>query len=356
MMIKHNAILEVNLKNLEYNYKKLSNIANKSICAATIKANAYGIGVLKTFETLYKINCRHFFVATTEEALEIRKKKLSANLYVLNGLENNKLSIFSNNNIIPIINDIDEYNIVSKNIKKFKKLKFGIHVDTGLNRFGLSLSDLLKINFCKNKIHILISHLSSADESKNYYNVFQNSKFKEAINLKINAQYNSLSNSMGLILGKKYHYDLVRPGISLYGGHFNTKMKTIIKPVITLKGKILQIKEINKNEYIGYNQTFRTNKKIKIAIIGIGYADGISRLLSNKGNVYLNNQAFKILGRVSMDSITIDITKNSNSLKVGNYIELINYIHGIDKMAKECNTICDEILTSISKRVKRIYI
>ena len=161
---------------------------------------------------------------------------------------------------------------------------------------------------------------------------------------------------MGLILGESYHYDLVRPGISLYGGHFHTKMKQIIKPVITLKAKILQIKEINKNEYVGYNQTFRSKKKIKVAIIGIGYADGISRLLSNKGNAYANNQAFKILGRISMDTITVDITKNSKFLKVGNYMELINHKNGIDKIAKECNTISNEILTSISKRVKRIYI
>ena len=101
-MIKHNAILEVNLKNLAYNYKKLSSITNQSICAATIKADAYGIGVIKTFETLYKNKCRHFFVATTEEALEIRKKKSLANVYVLNGLEGNELSIFNNYNIIPV--------------------------------------------------------------------------------------------------------------------------------------------------------------------------------------------------------------------------------------------------------------
>ena len=116
-MIKHNAILEVSLKNLAYNYNKLSSIANQSVCAATIKADAYGIGVIKTFETLYKNKCRHFFVATTQEALEIRDRKLLANIYVLNGLESNQLSIFNNNNIIPIINDKDEYSFVSKNIK-----------------------------------------------------------------------------------------------------------------------------------------------------------------------------------------------------------------------------------------------
>lgn len=186
-MIKHNAIVEVNLKNLAYNYKALSDLANQSICAATIKANAYGLGVIKTFEILYKKNCRHFFVATTEEALEIREKKLSANLYVLNGLENNKLSIFNDNNIIPILNDKDEYNLVSRNIKKYKKLKFGIHVDTGLNRLGLNLNELFNINFNQMKVHILISHLSSADEDKNNYNKVQNKKFKQAINHKINA-------------------------------------------------------------------------------------------------------------------------------------------------------------------------
>ena len=355
-MIKHNAIAEVNLKNLAYNYKKLSSIANQSICAATIKADAYGIGVIKTFETLYKNNCRHFFVATTEEALEIRSQKLLANVYVLNGLENNELSIFNNNNIIPIINDKAEYNFVCQNIKKYKKLKFGILVDTGINRLGLNINDLLKINFNKNNIHILISHLSSADESKNNYNIFQNKKFKEAINLKIKAKYNSLSNSMGIILGDNFHHDLVRPGISLYGGHYNTKMKKIIKPVISLKGKVLQIKTISKNEFVGYNQTYKTNKKIRVAILGIGYADGISRVLSNKGHVYFKKKTFKIIGRVSMDSITVDISKNSKSIKVGDYMEIINHFNGIDKIASQCNTICHDILTSISKRVKRVYL
>ena len=355
-MIRHNAVLEVSLKNLAYNYKKLSSITNRSICAATIKADAYGIGVIKAFETLYKNKCRHFFVATTEEALEIRKKKSLANVYVLNGLEGNELSTFNTYNIIPIINDKDEYKLINQNIKKYKKLKFGIHIDTGLNRLGLDVNEFLNLTSDQNKIHILLSHLSSADEGKNNYNIFQNKKFKVAINLKINAKYNSLSNSMGIILGDNFHHDLVRPGISLYGGHYNTKMKKIIKPVISLKGKVLQIKTISKNEFVGYNQTYKTNKKIRVAVLGIGYADGISRVLSNKGNVYFKKNTFKIVGRVSMDSITVDISKNSKSIKVGDYMEIINHLNGIDKIAAQCNTICHEILTSISKRVKRVYL
>tara|TARA_B110000014_G_C19633078_1_gene334015 strand:- start:73 stop:558 length:486 start_codon:yes stop_codon:yes gene_type:complete len=161
---------------------------------------------------------------------------------------------------------------------------------------------------------------------------------------------------MGIILGENFHHDLVRPGISLYGGHYNTKMKKIIKPIISLKGKVLQIKELNKNEFVGYNQTFKTKQKIKVAILGIGYGDGISRVLSNKGHVYFKKKTFKIIGRVSMDSITVDISNNAKSIKVGDYMDIINHLNGIDKIAGQCNTICHEILTSISKRVKRIYI
>ena len=104
------------------------------------------------------------------------------------------------------------------------------------------------------------------------------------------------------------------------------------------------------------NPYLTTNKKLKVAILGIGYADGISRVLSNKGNAYFKNKTFKIIGRVSMDSITVDISKNDKLIKVGDYMEIINHSNGIDKIANQCNTICDEILTSISKRVKRVYI
>ena len=136
----------------------------------------------------------------------------------------------------------------------------------------------------KKNLQIVLSHLASSDEKKNLYNYFQNKKFKSINNLFKNKKIIfSLANSMGTILGKDFHYDLLRPGISLYGGHYNTKLKKYIKPVVKLKAKILQIKQILKNEFIGYNQTYKTKKKIWIALIGIGYGDGISRMLSNNG-------------------------------------------------------------------------
>ena len=303
-----------------------------------------------------KNQCKHFFLATLEEALLVRKKNKKITLYVLNGLESHNLLVFKKNNLIPILNSIKELKLFIKNNNFKKSINYGLHIDTGLNRLGISINELKLIDTAKLKLTILISHLSSADQKKNNYNIFQNKKFEDSFKFFKNIQYKSLCNSMGIILGRNYHYDLVRPGISLYGGHFYTKMKLVIKPVICLKSKVLQIKEVNKNEFIGYNQTFKTKKKIKIAIIAIGYADGISRVLSNKGEVYYKDIIYKIIGRVSMDSITIDITKNPQKIKEGVYMELINHKYGIDYHAKKSQTICDEVLTSISKRVKRVYI
>ena len=125
---------------------------------------------------------------------------------------------------------------------------------------------------------------------------------------------------------------------------------------MTLSGKIIQIKHLNKNEFVGYNQTYKTTKKIKIAIIGIGYADGIPRLLSNKGVVYFKDEKYRIIGRVSMDSITIDISKSKHKLKIGSYVDIFNKNYGIENFANQCSTISNEIITSIGQRVKRVYV
>ena len=152
-------------------------------------------------------------------------------------------------------------------------------------------------------------------------------------------------------------FDMIRPGISIYGGHNNVKkLKKIIKPVIKLKAKILQVKQINKNEYVGYNQTFKTKQKTWIAIIGIGYGDGLNRILSNNGYVYLNNRKFNIIGRVSMDSIIINIKNSYQIFKIGEYVEIINDKYGIDHLSESCKTISHEILTSITNRVERKFV
>ena len=357
-MIDSNAILQINTKNLIKNFKSIKKIAKTSICGATIKANAYGLGDKKIYDTLYKNGCRHFFLATLQEALSIRNYSKKSYLYVLNGLESNNLDIFYKFNIIPILVSKEEINLFLKSKYLYKKFKIGIQIETGLNRLGVNIDDL-KINLIK-KIDtlILISHLASAEEFNNKFSNKQNMKFKTIFNNFKSIKYKSLSNSAGLVNNSFFHYDILRPGIALYGGYDNNKIKKIMKPkpVVKLKAKVLQIKYVNKNEFIGYNQTFKTRKKIKIAILGIGYADGFPRSLSNKGKVYFKKKIFEILGRVSMDSITINITNSKYKIKNGDYMDLINNKYDIERFSRLCGTINREILTSFSKRVKRIYI
>ena len=241
-MNNSSSILEVNLKNFIHNYKVFKKYIKNKQVAATIKANAYGIGDKKAFSTLYKNGCRHFFLATLKEGLELRKLYKKGHIYILNGLENNDINIFKINKLIPILNSKFEIKVIEKT-----ELKFGIHIDTGLNRLGINITDLPKKIYNKKNLQIVLSHLASSDEKKNLYNYFQNKKFKSINNLFKNKKIIfSLANSMGTILGKDFHYDLLRPGISLYGGHYNTKLKKYIKPVIKLKAKILQIKQISR--------------------------------------------------------------------------------------------------------------
>ena len=353
-MISANAFLEVNLKNLVSNYKYLSFINKKHITGATIKANAYGLGDKKIINILYNNGCRYFFVATLEEAIKLRKSFKYGYLYVLNGIKKTDLNNYMiNNNIIPIVNTIQ--NLEEFNSSK-RQLKIGIHIDTGINRLGISINELNKLrNSKKIKITLVMSHLASADEKYNSYNNKQFKIFNKITDKYFKNNLKSISNSAGIILSKDFHYDVARPGIALYGGHNNTNLKNKIKPVIKLKAEILQIKKIYKNDYVGYNQTYVAKKNMIIAIIGIGYADGIIRQLSNKGFAYYNKFKFKIIGRISMDTLTIDITRHAKILKTGMLVELINYENDIEKLAKKCGTISNEILTSISDRVKRIY-
>ena len=357
-MINSTSIIEIKTKNIIHNYKTLSKLAKNSITAAVIKANSYGLGDLEVFNLLFKNGCNHFFLATTEEAIKIRKINKKAKLYVLNGFENNKIETYFKNKLIPILNSIEEIDKYINSSFSKTNLKIGIHVETGLNRLGVNLKDLKSKKIKKIDLEILISHFASADEIKNKYSNVQNQKFKKYINLFKSIKYKSLSNSAGIINNDQFQYDMIRPGISLYGTHDNYSLnqKIKLKPVIKLKGMILQIKAIEKNQYVGYNKTYKTKSIIKVAVVGIGYADGISRIISNKGFVYFKEEKFKIIGRISMDSMTINITKSKYNLKVGNYMEIINEKNDIQKIAEMFDTIPHEVLTSISKRVQRKYI
>ena len=349
-MINESGILNINTKNIIYNYNFFQKLKKNIIVAPTIKADAYGLGDKKIFRLLVRQGCKHFFVATLNEGLKLNNRNKLIKIYVLNGLQNYKLAKFKKSNLVPVINSIQEY----ERIRRIN-LDFAIHLDTGINRLGVQSKDFKMLDLNNNKIKLIISHLSSSDEYKNKYNIKQKKLFDTLVKKKSKNVIYSLSNSHGSILDKTYLYNMIRPGIGIYGCFENKKLEKKIKNVINFKGKIIQIKNLQKNEYIGYNRTFKTKTKTKIAIIGLGYEDGIPRLLSNRGFVYFKKDRFKIIGRISMDSFTIDISRCNYDLKTGMYIDIINDKHNVDKFAKKCSTISYEVLTSIGNRVYRNY-
>ncbi|MDC3263415.1 alanine racemase [Pelagibacterales bacterium] len=359
-----NALLEINLKALSKNYNNLKNRLDKKVkCAATVKANAYGIGDKPVIKNLIKDGCKIFFVAHFSEAVRLRNYSKSIKIFCYHGINLKNFREFMKFNIIPVTNTLDQVLMIDSlnKQKKFNK-KIAVHFDTGMSRLGLDKKEtkwLLenKSKISNIKIELIMSHLACADQPKNPMNEKQLKKFN-LIRKEFKKSKASLANSAGMFLNKKYHFDLVRPGIALYGGNPFINKDIKLHNVIKLKAKIIQIRQIQKNDTVGYGATFKAKKDMLIGTIAIGYADGINRKFSNNMYVSLNNINLKVLGRISMDLITIDMSRFPellNSKKIV-YVDVINKLNNINNISKNINTISYEILTSLGNRYKRKYI
>ena len=362
--IDQNTFLDVKINSIINNYKKIKNQVSKNCkVAATVKADAYGLGIMPIAKSLIKNKCNVFFVATLTEGIELRKINKKISIYVLNGLNNNNTKIFFKNKIIPVVNDLSQLKKAeSFSLQNKKSLKIALHFDTGMSRLGF---DINQTKFLLNNKEVLIkntdvvlimSHLACADNKKSAKNIKQLKQFRE-ITQNFPKIKLSLSNSAGILLGKKYNFDLVRPGISLYGGNCSLDRNNDYTHVISLKAKIIQVRQIKKGDAIGYGSTYKAKKRMLVGTIPIGYADGFNRLFSNQSKLYYKNKKVSIIGRVSMDLITIDLTKfKKMEISEKDYVELINSKNNIDYLSRIIKTIPYEILTSLGNRYQRRYI
>ena len=358
--INENGLLKINLGFLGDNYKNLKKTLKKSRIGCVLKSDAYGLGLVEITKKLIKIGCQDFFLTNLDEALKVRKECRKSNIILLNGLINLKQSeikkVFQNE-IITTINSLDELKKFYESSKNLNiKHKITLHFDTGINRLGIDEQEITPvIEYCKKfriKVFCVMSHLASADEKLNNFNNKQNLKFKKIIEQFPNAIY-SIANSHAIINLKKIEYNLVRTG----GCVFGTIETKPFKSVVELHARILQIKLIdNSKKSYGYNQTFQSNKKKKIAIVAFGYADGYPRVLSNISYVYFKKK-LPIIGLISMDYIIVDISElNDGEIKVGDFVELIGNNIQLSFIAKKSKTIPYEILNNIGNRAKKIYI
>ena len=342
------ATLTINLNAIFKNLKHLQNLSHNSVeTAAVLKANAYGLGVDPIAKFLFSKGIRTFFVSTVDEAVELKTLlPVEAMIYYLNGFHKNDGQAINEFNIWPVLNSIDQI----KNFLELKgRRKAALQIDIGMKRLGLDPSEALKIrDECKViDLNLILGHLSSADDRPNLSNSHQLGIFS-----KFSADFPGIRKSLaatgGIILGRGYHFDLTRPGIGLFGG----KPLHDAEKVVNLNLPVIQVRDIKKNDGVGYNHAFVARNKMKIAVVGAGYADGLFRQLSNRGFLYAEKEICPILGRVSMDLITVDISALKTTPAT---LTVLGPFQTIDDLAEQSNTIGYEILTSLGSRYKRVY-
>ena len=349
------AVQEINLRNLSKNYNILSELSKPGIAAAVIKANAYGCGLKETGKTLLKEGCKLYFVAKIDEGIELRKfLSKKSKIAVFDGYLNYQENFWKEYGLIPVCNTVQQAELASKN-----NIKFMLHIDTGMNRLGLSVKEAKNLMKDKDKINsnnlmLIISHFVCSDNKESKYNGLQIKRLKNFKNFYPNVK-RSISNSHGIFLGSNAIFDITRPGIALYG-YINNKNYKLF-PTVNLYAPILQIRETNIGDTVGYDATYKINKKSTLGILGLGYADGLKRCIGSRKRLSLGEFKVPILGRVSMDTIIVDLSKIPQSIldKI-NHIPLIDDSYDISDLAKDCGTIPYEILTSFGKRIKKVYV
>ncbi|PCJ22985.1 MAG: alanine racemase [Rickettsiales bacterium] len=356
--------LQINLQTIKENYIALRKLCIGSEVGAAVKANSYGLGASRIAPVLQESGCKHFFVATCEEGVDLRQTlRGDANIYVLNGVFQNELEYFINHNLTPVLNNPEQVEIWQHYAARHgRRLPCFIHIDTGMHRLGFSSAEAseLELDLLRNNLDILcvMSHLASAEEVDNPFNKTQLERFTQR-SAKFGDIKRSLANSSGIFLGRDYHFNLARPGAALYGINPAPYLENLtLKNPVKLSAPIIQLRDLPPGESVGYNST-HTNRRgdsCSIATIAIGYADGLHRALSNKGVLYINGFEAPIIGRVSMDLTAIDLSNiPKNDVFLGQMVEVIGENSSPDELAKFCGTNGYEILATLGKRFKKIY-
>ena len=339
------ATATIDLNAIRQNWQKLRSMSSND-AAAVVKANAYGLGLEQVTKALYAEGARIFFVATVEEGAELRSilgKK--PDIYVFSGHMVGDTELIKNYNLIPLINSIEQ---LSRHSKLLREKKFGVQLDTGMNRLGMEPMEWESVKELALSLNpvLIMSHLACADEPNHKMNAKQLHTFLTLTN-KININ-KSLAATGGILLGPEYHFDLTRPGIGIYGC---SPMLDCL-PVLKIDIPVIQIRNIESGETVGYGNTWTSPCKKKIATISAGYADGLFRAIGKKAKLYFEEISCPIVGRISMDLIGVDIT----SLKVDPVrLELINSQQTVDNIAEGAETIGYEFLTSLGNRYSRNY-
>ncbi|MBC8338504.1 MAG: alanine racemase [Rhodospirillales bacterium] len=363
------AVLTIDLNAITANYHSLTDRLGGVKPSAVVKADAYGLGAGPVAITLANAGCRVFFVAHLEEGIRLRhalneagdSNFVHAEIHILGGLMPDSHEALDSARLIPVLGSLDDIHSWKQYCERLNRpLPCDIHADTGMARLGLPPGELDKLESEPSRleglnVHFVLSHLARADEPDHAKNAEQLEAFQHVRQILPHGRA-SLANSSGIFLGSDYHFDLARPGAALYGIAPVPGQANPMAQVIRLQGKIAQLRSVDTPQTVGYGSTHRVEGPARIATVAVGYADGYLRSLSNKGTGYIGNIPVPVVGRVSMDLITLDVSDVPEHLcTVGTMIDLIGPNNPVDQLADEAGTIGYEILTSLGHRYHRVY-
>ncbi|GHQ41403.1 alanine racemase [Helicobacter pylori] len=377
-MLKRASFVEVNSASLRHNFSAVKSIVPKDAhIMAVVKANAYGAGAIKASEIFLQEGANYLGVATLDEALELRSHFSKTPILILGYSPNSNASMLIDNDLSAMIFSLEQAEVFSQMaLKSQKRLKIHLKIDTGMHRLGLepnfkSIEIIKKIRALKGlEIEGIFTHLSNADariktHAKNQMKAF-NAFLEQLLNQKIEFQYRHAYNSAGILSlcngNENRLLNLYRPGIMLYGFYPSNGMKetypTILKNVISLKAQIVQIRSVKKGEFIGYGEHFYTNEETLVGVLALGYADGLMRALGNRIQVAINNQLAPLIGKVCMDQCFVKL--NNIQAKEGDEVILFGdksaKANDASEIAALLNTIPYETISTLSKRLERVYI
>lgn len=359
-------VIIVDLDALTANWRALADLVAPAECAAVVKADAYGLGATEVIPALSRAGCRTFFVATLEEGRAARLLNPDARLFALDGLIPGAEELLIAADVAPVLSNLDEVAAWSEAAKRLgRRLPAALQIDSGLNRLGLSAADVKTLAarpalLSALELRLVMSHLACADDPAHPQNAKQRAAFNKRRALLPSAPA-SLAASDGLMLGATYHYDLVRPGYALYGGQAFQGGPTPVSPVVTVRARVLQVRTVKTGDSVGYSATWQAARPSRIAVVAAGYADGFARALSaasgkKGGAVLVGGARAPVVGRVSMDLITVDVTDIEGEVARGDLVTLVGPGLTIEVMGKSAGTIGYEVLTRLGPRFARRYL
>ena len=356
---------------LRHNYLEIKkHLARDVNILAVVKADAYGHGAKEVSKTLEGLGCKYLGVAILEEGIELRNAGIRSDIIILGGIYNGQADDVIKYNLTPVVYDMETAEVLNNAAKgKNQKIKIHVKIDTGMGRLGILPEEVSsffnRLKGLKNiEVEGVITHLAEIDEDERGYSGAQMNLFLKAINMIKEAGFDPMlkhiANSAAAINLPSLHFNLVRPGLMLYGVYPEKRLrqKIKLKPMMEIKSRIIQLKRIPAGSSVSYGRTFTAKRETIIGVVPVGYGDGYLRCLSNKGEMLVHGTRTKVVGVVCMDLTMLDVT-DINNVSKGDEVTILgkNGDEEItaEELAEKCNTIPYEILCGISKRVPRVY-